>query len=101
MIDRCGVEQAALREEVEGKLLDISFTDYQKENCVEGVLPDKFWDAVVEEKSECEREDDVNEDYSRQFEEEELQIIGEEPYPVLVFAEKVRVRVVFLVIQFF
>ena len=34
----CGVEEAALREEVEGELLNISLEDYQKENSVEGIL---------------------------------------------------------------
>ena len=56
----CGVEEAALREEVEGELLNISFKDYQKESSVEEILSYKFRNAIVEEESEGEREYDID-----------------------------------------
>ena len=45
----CGVEEAALWEEVEGKLLNISLEDYQKENSIEGILSKWLRNTIVEE----------------------------------------------------
>ena len=57
---RCGVEESALWEKVEGKLLNISFEYNQKEDSIEGILSKWLRNTIVEKQSECKREDDVD-----------------------------------------
>ena len=94
-----GVEEAALREEVEGELLDVPLEHDEDQDAVEGVLADEAGDAEVEEQSEEQREGDVEDDDSRQFEEEELQVVGEEADSVLIFLEEAGRGILLLAVQ--
>ena len=94
-----GVEEAALREEVEGELLYIPLEQDEDQDAVEGVLADEAGDAEVEEQPEEQREGNVEDDDPRQLEEEELQVVGEETDPVLVFLEEAGRGILLLAVQ--
>ena len=81
-------EVSTLRKEVEGKLLNISFIYHKKQNSIERVLPDELWYLVIEEHSEYEWQNDIDGNYSRQFIEEEIEIIGEESSSFWIFTQE-------------
>ncbi len=54
------VEVLALWEEIEGKLFDISFVDYEQKHQVKGVLPQILGNSVVEEQPEQDSHEKVS-----------------------------------------
>lgn len=68
----CWIEEATLREEVKGELLDISFENNEKKYSIEGIFFYQVCDAIFEENSWQYRKDNVDEDDDWQLEEEVL-----------------------------
>ena len=92
-------EGLALVEEVEGELLDIALVDDEEQHAREGVLPDVLRQPVVEEQLEHHHQHHVDQEGQGQLEEEKVQVVREETYPVAVPAQEEGVCVVLLVVQ--
>ena len=78
-------EVPALIEEVEGKLLDISFIYYEEKCSCKCVLTDVLRDTVVEEEMKDCWEDEIDQKYEGKFIEEEFQIVCKEAQTVWIF----------------
>ena len=76
---KVGTEEIlALREEVEGELLDISFRNDIEQNPIEGVFSDVLGDPEVEEELEGQRKQEICQEDHRELIVEELKVVGEE-----------------------
>ena len=78
-------EVPALIEEVEGKLLDISFIYYEEKCSCKGIFADVLRDTVIEEEMKGCWEDEVDQKYEGKFIEEEFQIVCKEAQTVWIF----------------
>ena len=74
-------------------MLDIAFVDDQEEDGIEGVLSEELGDPMVEESLEEEGQEKVQESHAWQFIEEEVEVVGEEAYALVILLEELLVRV--------
>ena len=97
---KVGAEEVlALREEVEGELLYVSFRNDIEQNPIEGVFPDVLGDPEVEEELEGQRKQEVGQEDHRELVVEEFEVVGEESQSLRIFVKRVNISVFFLVLN--
>ena len=89
----------ALREEVEGKLLNISLVNNQDKDSIEGIFSDIPTDPIMEEKFEQKWHNDVDNRNKRELVEEELKIVGKETNSIRIFQHYLRCCVISLIVN--
>lgn len=97
---KVGAEEVlALREEVEGELLDVSFRNDVEQNPIEGIFSDVLGNPEVEEELESQRKQEVCQEDHRELVVEELEVVGEESQSLRIFIKRFNISVLFLVLN--
>ena len=89
----------AFAEEEERELFDVSFIDDEHEYSIERVLSEVFRDTIIEELFKQKYQQDISQEDSWQFIEEEVKSVGEEAKAIGISGENKSISIIFLVVE--